>query len=150
MRKLFHEFREFAIKGNAIDLAVGIVIGAAFSTIVTSLVNDVINPFLSLITGKIDFSHRFIALSKQHFNSITEAKAANVPTLNYGLFINNVISFFIVSFIIFLIVKEINNLRRKRDQSSTTPDPTTQKCRFCFSEIPVQATRCPNCTSELK
>lgn len=150
VRKLFHEFREFAIKGNAMDLAIGVVIGAAFSTIVNSLVNDIINPFLSLITGRIDFSNRFIALSHQHFDTIADAKAAKVPTVNYGLFINNVISFFIIAFVIFLIVREINNLRRKREESATTPDPATKKCPFCFTEIALQATRCPNCTSELK
>jgi large conductance mechanosensitive channel len=148
--KMMHEFKEFAIKGNAMDLAVGVVIGAAFSSIVNSLVNDIINPVLSVLTGKIDFSNRFISLSSQHFNTLAEAKEAKVPTLNYGLFLNNVISFFIIAFVIFIIVREINILRRKRDSATTTPDPTTKKCPFCFSEIPIQASRCPDCTSELK
>jgi large conductance mechanosensitive channel len=110
---ILHEFKEFAVKGNAIDLAVGVVIGAAFNSIVNSLVNDIINPFISLLTGRIDFSNRFIALSRGDFKTIAEAKAAGVATLNYGAFINNIIHFLIVSFVIFLIVKQINRLRQR-------------------------------------
>jgi large conductance mechanosensitive channel len=145
MKKILKEFREFAVKGNVIDLAVGVIIGAAFSTIVTSLVNDIINPILGIITGKVDFSNKFIALSKDHFNSLAEAKAANVATLNYGLFINNIINFLIVSFVIFLVVKKINQLKRQ----TPPPESNTKLCPFCQSNISLKATRCPNCTSEL-
>lgn len=119
---ILHEFREFAIKGNAIDLAVGVVIGAAFNNIVNSLVNDIINPFISLLTGRIDFSNRFIALSREQFTTIADAKAAGVATLNYGSFINNVIQFFIVSFVIFIIVKQINRLRRRDEAEKAIAD----------------------------
>jgi large conductance mechanosensitive channel len=112
---ILKEFKEFAVKGNAIDLAVGVVIGAAFNNIVNSLVNDIINPFISLFTGRIDFSNRFIALSREQFTTITDAKAAGVATLNYGAFINNVIQFLIVSFVIFMIVKQMNKFRRREE-----------------------------------
>jgi large conductance mechanosensitive channel len=148
--RIISEFKEFAVKGNAIDLAVGVVIGAAFKTIVDSLVGDIINPFISLLTGRIDFSNRFLTLSTQQYQTIAEAKEAGVATLNYGLFINAVITFIIVAFAIFLIVRQINRLRRKEAVANTTTEPTTKKCSFCFTEINIQATRCPNCTSELK
>ncbi len=147
--KIMHEFKEFAFKGNAVDLAIGVVIGAAFKSVVDSLVSDIINPFISLFTGNIDFSNRFIAISSKQYSSIADAKAAKVATLNYGLFVNSLISFIIVAFVIFLIVQQINKIKRRRDLSSVHPSPTTKKCSFCFSEIPLQATRCPNCTSEL-
>jgi large conductance mechanosensitive channel len=116
MKEIINEFKQFAIKGNALDLAIAVVIGAAFTNIVNSIVNDLINPLISLLTGRFDFSNRFIVLnatSTQNYTTVAEAKAAGVATLNYGLFINNVIQFFIVSFIIFIIVRWINKLRRR-------------------------------------
>lgn len=120
MHQIFKEFKEFAVKGNALDLAIGVVIGASFTSIVNSIVNDIINPLISLISGQIDFSNRFIVIHStgaQSFTTLAEAKAAGVATLNYGLFINNVIQFLIVSFTIFLIVKALNKLRRKGEQA---------------------------------
>jgi large conductance mechanosensitive channel len=128
MKQVWKEFKEFAVRGNAIDLAVGIVIGAAFNQIVNSLVNDIISPILSVITGKVNFSNLSISI----FGN----------ALRYGAFINTVINFVIVSFAVFLLVKQINRFRRKTD-------PTEKKCSFCQTEIPVMATRCPNCTSQL-
>ncbi len=146
MKKIISEFKEFAIKGNMIDLAVGVVVGGAFGAIVTSLVNDIINPFISLLTGKLDFSNRFIALSDKHFNTIAEAKADRIPTINYGLFINNIINFLIVAFVIFLVIKQINKLKRQPAEAT----PTTQVCPFCQTSISIKATRCPACTSTIE
>ncbi len=122
MKNLIHEFKQFAIKGNALELAIAVVIGAAFTNIVNSIVNDLINPLIGLISGSIDFSDRFIVLSatSTEFKTIADAKAASVPTLNYGIFITNLIQFFIVSFVIFLIVRQINKLRHVE---ATTPTP---------------------------
>ena len=145
MKGFIKEFKEFAIKGNAIDLAVGVVIGGAFGTIVTSLVNDIINPILSLIIGRINFSNLFIALSTTHYNTIADAKAAGIATLNYGLFINNIINFVIIAFAIFLMVKQINKLKRQTPPTT----PTTKNCPFCLTSVSIKATRCPACTSQL-
>lgn len=121
MKNVLKEFEEFAVKGNAMDLAVGVVIGAAFNGIVNSLVSDIINPAISLLTGRIDFSNRFFDLSlSQDFNTIADAKAAGVATLNYGLFINNLINFLIISFTIFMIVRFLNKLRRKGEKEDVT------------------------------
>jgi len=146
MKGILKEFKEFAIKGNVIDLAVGVIIGGAFNTIVTSLVNDIINPILSLLIGKINFSNLFIALSSTKYPTIEAAKAAGVATLNYGLFINNIINFLIVGFVIFLMVKQINKLKAQ----APAPETNTKLCPFCQSNIPLKATRCPACTSELE
>lgn len=119
MKNTIKEFKDFAVKGNALDLAIAVVIGAAFTNIVNSIVSDLINPLISLLSGKIDFSNRFFVLdtsSTQQFSTLAEAKAAGVATLNYGLFINNVIQFLIVSLVIFFIVKQINKLRRKEEK----------------------------------
>jgi large conductance mechanosensitive channel len=119
MHQIFKEFKEFAVKGNAIDLAIAVVIGASFTSIVNSIVNDLINPLISLLSGQVDFSNKFIVLnatSTQIFTTVAEAKAAGVSTLNYGLFINNIIQFFIVSFTIFMMVKLLNKLRRKQER----------------------------------
>lgn len=115
MNNIIKEFKEFAIKGNAFDLAIAVVIGASFTNIVNSLVNDIINPVVSLITGQIDLSNMFVVFSTKHFNTIAEAKAAGVATLNYGLFITNVINFLIVSFVIFIIVKQLNRFRKHEE-----------------------------------
>jgi large conductance mechanosensitive channel len=145
---MFREFREFAMRGNVVDLAVGIIIGAAFGKIVTSLVNDIVMPPFGLLLGRVDFSSLFINLSGQPYASLAEAKAAGAPTINYGVFLNSVIDFVIVAFAIFLLVRFINRLSR---QPEVTPAaPTTRECPFCVSSIPLRATRCPQCTSTLR
>jgi len=142
---MLREFKEFAMRGNVVDLAVGVIIGAAFGKIVTSLVTDIIMPPLGLVLGRVDFSNIFLALNGGHYASLAEAKAAGAPTLNIGLFVNAIIDFIIVAFAIFLLVRQINRL--KSDPPAT---PTTRPCPYCISSIPLQATRCPNCTSELE
>ena len=145
---MFREFREFAMRGNVVDLAVGIIIGAAFGKIITSLVNDIIMPPIGLLLGRVDFSNLFINLSGQPFASLAEAKAAGAPTINYGVFLNAVMDFAIVAFAIFLLVRSINRLTRQADAASAAP--TTRECPFCVSSIPLRATRCPQCTSNLQ
>ncbi len=142
---MFKEFRDFAMRGNVIDLAVGVIIGAAFGKIVSSVVADVLMPVLGLILGKIDFSNLFITLNANHYDTLAQAKAAGAPTLNYGLFINNVIDFLIIAFALFMVVRQINRLAVK-----PAPTPTTKPCPYCVSTIPLKATRCPNCTSQLE
>jgi large conductance mechanosensitive channel len=142
---MFREFREFAMRGNVVDLAVGIIIGAAFGKIVTSLVNDILMPPIGRLLGRVDFSNLFINLSGQSYTSLAEAKAAGAPTLNYGVFLNTVIDFLIVAFAIFLLVRFINRLSRQPEAA-----PTTRECSFCLSVIPLRATRCPHCTSALQ
>ncbi len=148
---MFKEFKEFAVKGNVVDMAVGIIIGGAFGTIVKSLVNDVIMPPIGLLLGNVDFSNLFLVL--KHGTTpgpyLTQAAAseAGAVTLNYGLFINTVISFLIVAFAVFLLVKQVNRLKRKDE--SAPPPPTTRQCPYCVSIIDKSATRCPNCTSAL-
>lgn len=144
----FAEFREFAMRGNVVDLAVGIIIGGAFGTITTSLVNDVLMPPIGLILGQVDFSDLFINLSGQTYESLAAAQAAGAPTINYGRFITTVINFLIVAFAVFLLVRGINRLRRQ--DAAPPPAPTTKNCAFCFTDIPIKATRCPNCTSVLE
>ena len=146
--KIIQEFKEFAVRGNVIDMAVGILIGAAFGKIVNSLVSDIIMPPIGLITGKIAFSNLYINLSRVRYDSLAEAKAAGVATINYGIFLDNVISFLVVAICVFLLVKQINNLRRKEDTESITP--TQKSCPYCFSSISIKATRCPLCTSQLE
>ena len=148
MIKLFNEFKEFAVRGNVVDMAVGILIGAAFGRIVTSLVEDVVMPPIGLLTGKIDFSNMFISLSGGNYRSLAEAKAAGAVTLNHGLFINHVISFLIVGFCVFFIVRQINRLKRKEDSESIAP--TQKSCPYCLSSISINAVRCPYCTSHLQ
>jgi large conductance mechanosensitive channel len=144
---MLREFREFAMRGNVVDLAVGIIIGAAFGKIITSLVNDVLMPPIGLVLGRVDFSSLFINLSGQPYASLAEAKAAGAPTINYGVFLNTLIDFIIVAFAIFLLVRLINRLRRQPEAAAT---PTTKECPFCASVIPLRATRCPQCTSALQ
>jgi large conductance mechanosensitive channel len=145
---MFREFRAFAMRGNVVDLAVGIIIGAAFGKIVTSFVSDIIMPPIGLLLGRVDFSNLFINLSGQPYASLAEAKAAGAPTINYGVFLNTVIDFVIVAFAIFLLVRFINRLSRQREQEPKAP--TTRECPFCLSSIPLRATRCPQCTSTLQ
>jgi len=145
---MLKEFKEFAMRGNVVDMAVGIVVGAAFGGIVTSLVNDMLMPPIGLLLGKVDFSNLFITLSGRHFDSLAQAKGAGAATLNYGLFMNTVINFVIVAFAVFLLVRQVNRLRPK--PAPAPARPALKECKFCCSSIPLQATRCPHCTSELK
>jgi large conductance mechanosensitive channel len=144
---MLKEFRDFAMRGNVIDLAVGIIIGAAFGKIVTSFVNDILTPPLGLLLGQVDFSSLFVNLSGGSYSSLAEAKAAGAATINYGIFINSVLDFLIVAFAIFLVIQQVNRLTRKPEPQTPI---TTKECRFCASAIPLRATRCPNCTSELE
>jgi len=145
---MWKEFREFAMRGNVVDLAVGIVIGAAFGKIVTSFVSDILMPPLGLVLGHVDFSNLFLNLSGTHYASLAEAKAAGAATLNYGLFINTILDFVIVAFAVFLLVKQVNRLTRKPPEPPKPP--TTKECPYCVSAIPLRATRCPNCTSSVQ
>jgi len=143
---MWKEFKEFALKGNMLDLAIGVIIGGAFGKIISSLVSDIIMPLIGMLLGNVDFSNRFITLGQGVFKTIEEAKAAGVATLNYGLFLNNIIDFLIIAFSIFMVVKQINRFKKKAEPAAVT----TKKCKYCFSDIPVEATRCPNCTSNLE
>ncbi len=147
MRNILKEFQAFVMRGSVVDLAVGFIIGAAFSKIVTSFVSDVLMPPIGLALGKVDFSNLFVNLSGQRFDSLEAAKAAGAATINYGLFINTLIDFIIVAFALFLLIRLVNQLHRK--QEATPAEPTTKDCPHCFTSIPIKATRCPNCTSEL-
>jgi large conductance mechanosensitive channel len=149
---MMKEFKEFAVKGNVVDMAVGIIIGAAFGTIVKSLVADVIMPPIGLLLGNVDFSNLFVVLrhgaEAASYATLAEAQAAGAVTLNYGAFINTVISFLIVAFAIFILVKNINRMKREK-APEPAPAPTTKECPHCFSTIPIKAVRCPFCTSNL-
>ena len=149
---MLREFKEFAMRGNVIDMAVGIVIGAAFGSIVTSLVNDIIMPPIGLLLGGVDFASLFILLKAGDpappYASLVDAQAAGAVSINYGLFINAVISFIIVAFAVFLIIRAINRMRREEEAPPAAP--TTRECPYCLSTIPIKATRCPHCTSQLE
>ncbi|RXZ44169.1 large conductance mechanosensitive channel protein MscL [Crenobacter cavernae] len=150
---IFKEFKEFAMRGNVIDLAVGVVIGGAFGAIVKSLVDDVIMPPIGLLVGNVDFSNLFWVLKEGAktagpYVSVAAAKQAGAVTLNVGLFINAVISFTIVAFAIFMLVKTINRLKRE-EKAEVAPEVVSKECRYCLSSIPEKATRCPHCTSQL-
>lgn len=136
------EFKEFALKGNAIDLAVGVVIGAAFGKIVSSLVDDIIMPPLGVLVGKHDFTNNFVTLSGGHFDTLVQAKAAGAATLNYGLFVNNVINFLIIALAIFLVIRQVNKMTRKPAEAVT---PSMRDCPQCLSAIPIAAKRCKFC-----
>ena len=142
---MLNEFKTFIIRGNMVDLAVGIVIGAAFTTVVGSFVNDILMPPIGLLLGKVDFANLFVTLGGGSFPTIAAAKAAGVPTLNYGLFINSIINLVIVGFAVFLVVKNVNRLRGPEPVAA----PTTRECPACTSQIPLRARRCPHCTSEV-
>jgi large conductance mechanosensitive channel len=147
-RVMLKEFREFAMRGNVVDMAVGIIIGAAFGAIVQSLVADVIMPPIGLILGNVDFSNLFIVLKQgaaaAPYASLAEAQKAGAVTINYGKFLNAVVGFVIVAFAVFMLVRAINQLKRKEQAA-----PTTKECPQCFSTIPIKAKRCPNCTSQI-
>jgi large conductance mechanosensitive channel len=142
---MLKEFKEFAMKGNVLDMAVGIVIGAAFGGIVTSFVNDVLMPPVGRLLGHADFSNLFLSLNGQHYDTIAAAKAAGAATLNYGLFINAVVNFLIVAFAIFLLVRAVNRMRKPAPAAAAT----TRECPRCLSSVPLKATRCAFCTSDL-
>jgi large conductance mechanosensitive channel len=142
---MIKEFKQFIMRGNVLDLAIGIIIGGAFGKIVTSLVDDIIMPPIGQLLGKVDFANLFISLDGNAYSSLEAAKAAGAATWNYGLFINTLINFLIVSIAIFLLIKQINRL-----QKPAAPEaPTTRDCPYCQTAIPVKATRCPHCTSQL-
>lgn len=143
---MWKEFKAFILRGNVVDMAVGIIIGVAFGAIITSLVNDIIMPPIGLALKGINFSDLFVALNGQSYANLAAAKAAGAPTINYGNFINTIINFLIIAIIIFFIIRAINRLTAKPEEQKT---PTTKPCPYCFSTIPIQATRCPDCTSQL-
>jgi large conductance mechanosensitive channel len=143
---MLKEFKEFALKGNMIDLAIAVILGGAFGKIITSLVNDIIMPLIGQLLGKVNFSDLFISLNGTKYASLADAQAAGAATFNYGVFINTIIDFLIVAFIIFLIVRQINRMKKAPAPASLT----TKECLYCYTQIPIPATRCPNCTSELK
>jgi large conductance mechanosensitive channel len=144
---MFKEFKEFAMRGNVLDMAIGIIIGAAFGKIITILVNEVLMPPLGLLLGNVDFSNLFINLSKDSYSSLAAAKAAGAPTINYGLFLNSIIDFVIVAFVIFLLIKQVNRFKAKPAPAAA---PTTKECPHCLSAIPIKATKCAYCGSDLK
>ena len=153
MKSFFNEFKKFIARGNVMDMAVGIIIGAAFTKIVNSLVADIIMPPISLLLGNVDFTNWFIVLrdgaeTAAPYASLEAAKAAGAVTMNLGFFINSIISFLIVAFAIFLVIKSINKMRE--EPAPAPAAPTTKKCPYCFSEIDIKATKCPHCTSDIK
>jgi large conductance mechanosensitive channel len=144
---MFKEFREFIARGNVIDLAVAVIIGAAFGKIVTTLVDGVIMPPIGLLTGKVNFTDKFYNLSDASYKSLAEAKAAGAPVISYGALVNDIIIFLIVAFVVYLIVRAVNRLKSKQ---ATDAGPTTKDCLYCLSTIPLKATRCAQCCAELK
>lgn len=142
---MLKEFREFAMRGNLLDLAIGFVLGTAFGRVITSLVNDIVMPPIGFVLGGLDFSSLFITLKGGPYASVAAAKAAGAPTINYGIFINTIVDFVIVAFVLFLVVRQVNRMRRQQEAA-----PTTKACPYCVSTIPIGAVRCPNCTSDLK
>jgi large conductance mechanosensitive channel len=142
---MIKEFRDFAARGNVIDLAVGVIIGASFGKVVTSIVTDLIMPPIGMALGRVDFSNLFVALNGGTYASLAEAKAAGAPTVNYGVFLNACFEFLIVAFAVFLLVKQVNRFKRP-----APPDPNLRDCPFCVTKVASKATRCPACTSELR
>jgi large conductance mechanosensitive channel len=143
---MYSEFKTFIMRGNVVDLAVGVIIGAAFGKIVTSFVEDVLMPPIGLALGNVDFSNLFINLSGKEYPSVAAAKAAGAATLNYGIFFNNILTFLIIAFAIFMLIKQINRMQRPAPAAA----PTTKDCPYCLSAVPLKATKCAHCTAELK
>ncbi len=143
---MFKEFKEFAMRGNVLDMAVGIIIGAAFGKIITSLVGDILMPPLGLVLGKVDFSNLFLNISGKSYDSLAAAKAAGAATINYGIFLNNIIDFLIVAFAIFMLIRQVNRWNKPAPAAA----PATKDCTYCATAIPLAAKRCPHCTSELR
>jgi large conductance mechanosensitive channel len=144
---MLKEFKEFAMKGNVLDMAIGIIIGAAFGKIISSMVSDILMPPIGMLMGKVDFSSLFINLTGQPFPSLAAAKSAGAPTINYGVFLQTILDFVIVAFVIFMVVKQVNRL--KKPDAPPAP-PATKPCPYCLSEIPLKAIRCSHCTSDVK
>ncbi|MGD8243576.1 MAG: large conductance mechanosensitive channel protein MscL [Anaerolineae bacterium] len=144
---MLKEFKEFALRGNVLDLAIGIIIGGAFGRIVSSFVDDLLMPPIGVILGNVDFSNLFINLSGGRYETLAAAQEAGAATINYGLFISTVIDFVIVAFAIFLLIRQVNRLQREEEAPA---EPTTKDCPYCLSTIPLEATRCPHCTSSLE
>ena len=149
MKKILNEFKEFISRGSVMDLAVGVIIGGAFQSIINSLVNDIIMPVLTLIVGGLDFSEWFISLNGEHYDSLAQAQAAGASTLNFGTFLTVVINFLLMALVIFFLIKGMNTLSNKL-RKPVEEAPTTKTCPYCKSEVPLEATRCPHCTSELQ
>ncbi len=143
--KVIDEFKEFAVKGNMIDMAIGIVIGASFGTVIKSLVDDIMMPVIGKFTGGVDFSNLFFTLGEGEFTTIAAAKEAGVATLNYGLFINAIVAFLIIAWVLFMVIKAMNKLKKEEP----APDPTDKDCPHCFSRISLKATKCAHCTSQV-
>lgn len=142
---MLKEFRDFAMKGNVVDLAIAVIMGAAFGAIISSLVNDMIMPIIGYALGGVNFNDLFISLNGTEYASLVAAKAAGAPTINYGVFINTIIDFIIVAFVLFLLIRSINQLKKAPAPAASN----TKDCPYCFTQIPIPATRCPHCTSEL-
>jgi len=143
---MFKEFKAFAMRGNVLDMAVGIIIGAAFGRIITSFVNDILMPPLGLIVGNVDFSSLFLNISGTSYPTLAAAKAAGAATINYGVFLNTILDFLIVAFAIFLLVRQVN----RWNKPEPAPAPTTRECPYCLTQIPLKATRCAACTAEIR
>ncbi|MFH2067980.1 MAG: large-conductance mechanosensitive channel protein MscL [Candidatus Omnitrophota bacterium] len=143
---MLKEFREFAMRGNVLDMAIGIIIGTAFGKIITSFVNDILMPPIGVLLGRVDFANLFVNLSPQRYQRLADAKAAGAATINYGLFLNTITDFIIVAFVIFLLIKQVNRFKKKEEPSV----PAKKDCPYCLSPVPVKAVRCAHCTSELK
>ena len=145
---MIKDFKEFIMRGNVIDLAIGIIIGAAFGRIVTSLVNDIVMPPIGLLLGGVDFTNLYINLSGTTYTSLAEAQEAGAATINYGVFVNTVFEFLVIALVIFLVIRQFTRLRREKEEA---PAPaTTKECPYCMTTIPIKAIRCPNCISDLK
>jgi large conductance mechanosensitive channel len=146
---MLKEFKQFVMRGNVLDLAVAVIIGAAFGRIITSLVNDVIMPPIGLLLGGVSFRSLYWNLSGVQYASLEEAQAAGAATINYGLFINTIVDFLIIAFVIFLVIRQVNRLSRKPEPAPAPAEPTTKECPYCLSSVPIKAVRCAHCTSAL-
>jgi len=147
MKKLLQEFRTFAVRGNVIDLAIGVIVGSAFGKIVTSVVEDVVMPPIGLLLGGVNFTDLFFTLNGSNYATLAEARTDSAPVIAYGQFLNTVINFLIIAFCVFLFVKGINSLRKKKEEAPA--DPTEKECPYCLKQVPIKATRCAHCTSHL-
>lgn len=147
---MIKEFKEFAVKGNVVDMAVGVVIGGAFGKIVTSLVNDLVMPLVGILTGGMDFTNKFISLDGNKYLTLAEAQEVGAATLNYGTFITTIIDFLIIAFSIFIVIKQLNKFKKKEEDIEEEEVKTTKSCPYCITDISIEATRCPNCTSILE
>jgi len=145
---MWKEFKEFALRGNVVDLAIGVIIGTAFGRIVSSFVDDVLMPPIGMLLGRVDFTNLYINLSREQYASLAAAQEAGAPTINYGLFTSTIIDFILIAFVLFLFVRQVNRWQRKKEEAP--PEPTTKECPHCLSTIPIAATRCPHCTSRLE